>query len=256
MNENYSLEELEAYLHGELPAEKAKQLEEELQTDAALKAELEALKISSEAIELAGWKNIIQQAQEEFLAERAQESTIKPITRGTVDFFAWTKRIAASLTVLLVGLGAYLMISVSPESITSDQIEYQIPVMRSSENTLTAVQEAYSQKDFQRVIALSEKAGTYNAELNFLTGLSYLEVGEWKKAEASLLQIETTNQQNEAYEFADQVDYYLVKVYLGSNQIDQASERILKILEDEKHTYHGNFGKMDLIKLSILKFKN
>jgi tetratricopeptide (TPR) repeat protein len=256
MNENYTLEELEAYLHGELPVERAKKLEEEIKTDLALQSELEALKITREAIELAGWKTMIQQAQSEYLADREQETKVKPIQGGTSGLFVWTKRIAASLTILLVGLGAYLMVSVSPESITSDQIEYQIPVMRSSENTLTAIQEAYRQKDYQGVIAISEKAATYNAEFSFLTGLSYLEVGEWKKAEASLLQIEASNQQNESDEFADQVDYYLVKIYLSSNQIDQASDRIHKILKDEQHTYHGNFGKMDLIRLAMLKFKN
>ncbi len=256
MNENYSLEELEAYLYGELPADRAKQLEEEIKTDLALQSELEALKISREAIELAGWKTMIQQSQAEFLSERDQETKVKPISGGSSDFFVWTKRIAASLTILLIGLGAFLLISVSPESITSNQVDYQIPVMRSSENTLTAIQEAYRQKDFQGVVALGEKSDTFNAEVSLLVGLSYLELNELQKAEATLLSLEATNQKNKTSEFADQVDYYLVEVYLSSDQIDRASERIHKILNDEQHTYHGNFGEMDLIKLSILKLKN
>ncbi|MCU0399531.1 MAG: hypothetical protein MUE75_00770 [Algoriphagus sp.] len=256
MNENYSLEELEAYLHGELPEERAKQLEEEIKTDLALQSELEALKITREAIELAGWKTMIQQAQAEFLSEREQETKVKPISGGSSDFFVWTKRIAASLTILLVGLGASLFISVSPESITSNQVAYQIPVMRSSENTLSTIQEAYSEKDYRGVIAIGEQSSDYSAEGSLLLGLSYLESNEPAKAEASLLRIEAANQKNQTSEFADQVDYYLVKVYLSSDQIDLASERIHKIMDDAQHTYHGNFGKMDLIKLSILKLKN
>lgn len=256
MNENYSLEELEAYLYGELPADRAKQLEEEIKTDLALQSELEALKISREAIELAGWKTMIQQAQAEFLSEREEETKVKPISGGSSDFFVWTKRIAASLTILLVGLGAFLIISVSPESITSNQVDYQIPVMRSSENTLTTIQEAYSEKDYQGVIAIGEQSSDYSAEVSLLLGLSYLESNELEKAEATLLNIEAANQKNQTSEFADQVDYYLVKVYLSSGQIDLASERIHKIMDDTQHTYHGNFGKMDLIKLSILKLKN
>lgn len=256
MNEKYTLEELEAYLHGELPTEKVRILEEEIKTDLALQSELEALKISREAIELAGWKNMIQQAQSEYLADREQETQIKPIQGGTSDLFIWSKRIAASLTILLVGLGAYLMVSVSPESITSDQIEYQIPVMRSSENTLTAIQEAYRQKDYQGVLVVGEKSGDYSTEEYLLLGLAYMELNELQKAESTLLSIEATNQKNQTSDFADQVDYYLVKVYLTGNQIDLASERIHKILNDKQHTYHDNFGKMDLIKLSILKLKN
>ena len=156
MNEKYTLEELEAYLHGELPTERIKNLEEEIKSDVALQSELEALKITREAIELAGWKTMIQQAQSEYLTDREQETQIKPIQGGTSDLLIWSKRIAASLTFLLVGLGAYLMVSVSPESITSNQVDYQVPVMRSSENTLTAIQEAYRQKDFQGVVTLGE----------------------------------------------------------------------------------------------------
>jgi hypothetical protein len=256
MNEKFTLEELEAFLYGELPGDRAKKLEKEIKTDLALQSELEALKISREAIELAGWKSMIQQAQSEFLSEREEETNIKPIHVRTSDLLLWSKRIAASLTVLLIGFGAYLMVSVSPESITSNQVDYQIPVMRSSENALTAIQEAYSQKDYQSVVTLSDKATTYSAEVGLLVGLSYLELDELKKAEATLLSLEANNQKNQTSEFADQVDYYLVKVYLSSNQIDLASERIYKILEDEQHTYHGNFRKMDLIKLSILKLKN
>ena len=256
MNENYSLEELEAYLYGELPAEKAKLLEEDLKTDLALKAELEALKISREAIELAGWKTMIQQAQAEFLTDREQETKIKPIKGGSVDFFVWTKRIAASLTILLVGLGAYLMVSISPESITSGQVDYQIPVMRSSENQLTAIQQAFLEGDFRSVTVLSESSSQYNPEVTFLTGLAYLKLGELKNAEAAFLKVETSNQQNQTNEFSDQVDYYLVQVYLSNNQIELAEERVQKIMADDQHTYHANFGKLDLIKLTILKFKN
>lgn len=256
MNENYSLEELEAYLHGELPAERAKQLEEEIKTDLALQSELEALKITREAIELAGWKTMIQQAQAEFLSEREQETKVKPISGGSSDFFVWTKRIAATLTILLVGLGSFMLISVSPESITANQLDYQIPVMRSSENTLTVIQEAYRQKDYQGVVTLGEKSDTNNPEVSLLVGLSHLELNEFQKAESTLLSLEAFNQKNQTSDFADQIDYYLVKVYLNSSQLDLASERIHKILNDKQHTYHDNFGKMDLIKLSILKLKN
>jgi hypothetical protein len=148
------------------------------------------------------------------------------------------------------------MVSISPESITSGQVDYQIPVMRSSENQLTAIQQAFLEGDFRSVTVLSESSSQYNPEVTFLTGLAYLKLGELKNAEAALLKVETSNQQNQTNEFSDQVDYYLVQVYLSNNQIELAEERIQKIMADDQHTYHANFGKLDLIKLTILKFKD
>ena len=66
MNEKYTLEELEAYLLGELSPDRKEELDEKIKTDKELKEELEALKISQEAIELAGWKSVISKTQKEF----------------------------------------------------------------------------------------------------------------------------------------------------------------------------------------------
>lgn len=256
MNENYSLEELEAYLYGELSAEKAKKLEEEIKTDLALRSELEALKISREAVEMAGWKSLIAQSQSEFLKERSEERKVKPLEGGSTDFLYWTKRIAASLAFILVATGSMLFLTVSPESITADQVDYQIPVMRSAENTLSEIQGAFSEKDYQKVIDLGKQMENPTTEVSFLMGMAHLELKHYSEAEKSFLEIENENRINQSGEFADQVDYYLVHAYLSHGQPEKAETRMRKILNDPQHTYHGNFGKADLFKIFILKLKN
>jgi anti-sigma factor RsiW len=254
MNEKYTLEELEAYLLGELSPDRKEELDEKIKTDKELKEELEALKISQEAIELAGWKSVISKTQKEFLAER-EEDNVRPLQSGTKTTGFWLGRIAASLALILVGSIAVLFFSTSPESITSKQLDYSIPVLRSSENKLEEIEIAYQSGDFDQVLALSTDITTYDAEAYFLIGLAYLELENGAKAAEYLTTIESDNHQNSTNNYADPVDYYLVKAYLIQSNTDLAEARMVKILEDSDHTYHNNFNRFDLLKVKILKIK-
>ena len=255
MNEHYSLEELEAYLYGELEPERKKDLEERIQTDLSLEKELAALKISRAAVELAGWKSVIAQSQKEFLSEREQ-AKIKPIQSGRSGAGVWLSRIAASATLILVGALAVLFFSTNPESITDKQVGYVLPVMRSSAAHLASLELAYQNEDYMQVLELAKGISDYDSKTWLLIGLANLETNNGVAAEEYLIRIETENQKTSSREYADQVDYYLVKTYLMQGKIIEAEERIIKISKDQSHTYHDNFSQLDLIQLKILKLKN
>lgn len=255
MNENYSLEELEAYLYGDLPEERNNQLKESIKTDLALQEELAALQISREAVELVGWKSVIAQSQKEFLAER-EGTKIKPIRSGQSGNGLWLGRIAASLSFVLVGSLAVLFFTTSPESITKNQIDYSLPVLRSSAEQLEALEQAYQKQEFDQVLELAEGINSYDAKTYLLIGLANLELNNGLEAEEYLTQIESENQSTSTLNYSDEVDYYLIKAHLIQGEIPEAEKRIIKITEDSNHTYHNNFGLLDLIKLKILKFKN
>lgn len=254
MNEKYTLEELEAYLIGDLASERRIELEENIKTDQAIQEELEALKISREAIELAGWKSIVSKNQEEFLADRKQDK-VRSIRPEPKSITQWFGRIAASLAFILVGFLAVLFFSVSPESITSNQLDYSIPVLRSAESNLETLKKAYQAGNYDQVIALSDDISTYDADSYFLIGLSYLEKENGAKAEEYFNTIEAENLRNSESNYADQVDYYFVKAYLLQDKTEAAESRMMKILSDENHTYHDNFSQFDVLKMKILKLK-
>ncbi len=254
MNEKYTIEELEAYLLGELSQDRKEELDQKIKTDNELNEELEALKISQEAIELAGWKSVISKTQKEFLAERAEDN-VRPIQSGTKATGIWLGRIAASLAFILVGALTVLFFSVSPESITSNQLDYSIPVLRSSENNLEEIEIAYQSGDFDQVLALSEDNSTYDPTAYFLIGLAHLEQENGTKAVEYFTKIESDNLQKSENNYADQIDYYLVKAYLIQSQPDLAEARMVKLLDDPGHTYHNNFSQFDLLKVKILKIK-
>lgn len=254
MNEKYTIEELEAYLFGDLAPERKNDLESEIESDAALKEELEALKISREAIEMAGWKALISRNQEEYLATR-EDPKVKQIQSRPSSTGVWLGRIAASLLFVLIGSASVLFFSTTSDSILSDQLEYSIPVLRSAESHLDQIEEAFQAKDYDRVLSLSSSVQEFDAKAYFLIGLSYLESQDGEKAEEYLTQIESENLKTSESNYADQVDYYLVKAYLLQDKLEAAELRIDKIITDENHTYHGNFNQFDRLKIKILKLK-
>ena len=235
------------------PAKK-EDLDADIESDAALKEELEALKISREAIEMAGWKALISRNQEEYLATR-EDPKVKQIQSRPSSTGVWLGRIAASLLFVLIGSASVLFFSTTPDSIISDQLEYSIPVLRSAESNLDQIEEAFQAKDFDRVLSLSSAVQEFDAKAYFLIGLSYLESQNGAKAEEYLTQIESENLKTSEVNYADQVDYYLVKAYLLQDKPADAELRIAKILDDESHTYHGNFNQLDRLKVKILKIK-
>lgn len=253
MNDNFSLEELEAYLYGELSPDKRKKMEEEIKIDLSLQKELAALQISREAVEMAAWKNNIAEAQEAYLAER-KEIKLSPTVPSGMS--VWMRRIAASFALIMVGGLATLYFGTSPESITDNQIDYSIPVLRSGADQLAELEKAFQSEDFSQVIVLSQGIAEYEPKTSLLVGLAYLEENKGKQAEEYLNKIEAENLKSGAGDFADQVDYYLVKSYLMQGKYSEAELRIQKILADDDHTYHDNFGQLDLIRIQILKMKN
>jgi tetratricopeptide (TPR) repeat protein len=254
MNEKYTIEELEAYLFGDLAPERKKDLDSEIESDAALKEELEALKISREAIELAGWKALISRNQEEFLATR-EDPKVKQIQSRPSTTGVWLGRIAASLLFILIGSASVLFFSTTSDSILSDQLDYSIPVLRSAESNLDQIEEAFQAKDFDQVLTLSSSVEGFDAKAYFLIGLSYLELENGAKAEEYFTKIESENLKTSERNYADQVDYYLVNAYLLQDKPEDAELRIDKIMSDENHTYHGNFNQFDRLKVKILKLK-
>ncbi len=254
MNDNYTLEELEAYLYGELDPEKTKEIEEKIKIDLSLQKELSALKISREAVELAGWKSVIAQSQSEYLAEREQEKVI-PIQTGPSQTGLWLRRLAASVALILVGSFSVLFFSTSTQSIIDNQVDYALPVMRSSGDQVAEVEKAYQSGDFIRVLELAKGITSYDSKTYLVIGLAHLEENQGEKAEQYLRKIESENLATSKSEFADQVDYYLVKAFLMQGKITEAEARMNKIQGDPEHTYHDNFGPFDQIRLQILQLK-
>lgn len=248
MNEKYTLEDLEAYLARELSPEMRDRLEADLMQDKALLDDLEALKASQEGIRLAAWKSIISKVQADFLAQDQEEIPVRFLSKASDSAWTWTMRIAASFLVLLVAGGMIFVASISPESITSNQVEYVIPVMRSGNSGSSDLKEAFAKGAYQEVIILAKEANLVDEESQFLLGLALLKTENLQEAIQLFSSLENTH-------FGDPADYYLVQAYLRQGDFNQAKVVMEKIMEDSDHAYRNNFNLLDIWKVKILNWK-
>jgi tetratricopeptide (TPR) repeat protein len=249
MNEKYTLEDLEAYLSGALSPEKRERFEADLMQDKALLDDLEALKASREAIQLAAWKSIIGEVHRDFIADEQNETPVRPITKAPTSGLTWMMRIAASFLILLVAGGTIFVASISPDSITSQQIEYVVPVMRSGESGSSDLKEAYAKGAFQEVVDIAESSNLIDEESQFLLGLALLKTENFQEAIQKLSALQNTT-------FEDPADYYLVQAYLEQGDFNQAKEIMKKTMKNSDHAYRNNFDQLDIWKVQILDWKN
>ena len=248
MKPNISLEMLEDYLEGIIDQDQKLIVEQSLLENQELREEFELLKLTREAIAMAGWKDQINSIQTAFISGKSatQERTLTP--------WQWVGRIAASLLFILVASAAVFLFSTDTESLQSRFTAYQVPVMRGENDQKLELEELYQAGDFEAMIELrAEVQSTQTAQ--FLLALAYLESERYSEAEEIFLEIERLNSQQQSNVYADQIDFYLIETLIGKGDFDAAENRVSKILSDEQHTYQKNFSNLDLIRLKILSIK-
>jgi hypothetical protein len=251
MKNKFDIAKLEEYLDGKLSPEETRELREEMDKDSNLSSELRALALSREAVEMAGWKKLIQQSQTEYLADR----NIKSIENTPLEKPNWYLRIAASLAIILVGMAALLVLTTTPQGMTEDFLSYQVPIMRGAEEPITSIKSAFQNQEFLKVIELAEKASALDIDAKFLVGMAYLETENGDKAIEELLAIQRMNDSSEVKMYQEEIDYYLLRAYLSNGNFDLAQNQLEAIRSNPKHKYQRNIDRWDALKIRILDLK-
>ncbi|MDN5211344.1 tetratricopeptide repeat protein [Fulvivirgaceae bacterium BMA12] len=252
---NYNeLELLDKYLDGKLTNEERKDLELRITEDEALKGELEVLQISRDAIRAVGIKNNVKRLHQKLIAEiRSEEKKVVPISRNN-RFIRWTTGIAASLLLIVASFVAYQYATVNPDKIYAQQfLSYELPVTRSAETTMSAIDNSYLSGDYAQVIQHFNTSEQKSSRDYFLSAMSYLYTEEFDKA-VTLFQTlvdKNNNTQGEKY-FEQETDFYLALAYLKVGETAKCKELFAKIKADSKHLYHKNITRKDIWMLELM----
>lgn len=249
MKQNYDIEQLDAFLDGQLNEVESAKIQEELQSDTALRENLALLKLSREAIKRAGIEKEIKKVQQSFLANR-NSSKVRDLNP-----WRWTRAIAASLSIFLVAFAAMSYFLVSPSGFDSKFPNYELPILRTEAVAESSIEKAYSNQDFQQVIDLATAMQTRTNMDQFLLGLAYLEIGDFENAENILLEMEAANESSGQSFYSDELDFYLTEIWIKSKNYEKALQRIGEIKQDPKHPYFHNFTSWDKFKIQLLKWK-
>ncbi|NVJ87295.1 MAG: hypothetical protein HWE15_13375 [Algoriphagus sp.] len=252
MKTNIDISILEDYLDQKLSSEKQKEVETALIQDSDLRKELEILKLNRESIQLAGWKKLIEETQSNYLSTRTTQKIYPDKYLGKNP---WYLRIAASISILLIGLASFLYVNTSPEALQKEFISYQVPVMRGNSNLENKMKEYYQNKEFQKAIQLAEEEAFIDRESKFILAMSYLELNQGNEASPILLELQEENIEDGQSWFQEEIDYYLIKAYIVQGDFSKAKIQLEKIKSNPRHKYRRSFDRWDIVRIQLLELK-
>jgi hypothetical protein len=256
MNENFTItERLVRYFDNEMNEMERKNFESEIAGDTNLQAELDFLRTTQKAVKHQGIATKVSKLHTEMMRELTQPIENKPQATRLVKMFTSPLRIAAAVTVFLFAATLFEYVTISSQNVFSSQyIQYELPNTR-GDAAADIRTTYYLEKRYNLYITAFEKLTNPASNDIFMAGISYLELGQSKKAQNQFLSLQTPGNDKISLLQQEDIDYYLALAYLRNNQPSQAYPLFQKIYENKNHSYHNKVSRWLLIKLKMLSFK-
>lgn len=228
-------EKLLQYLDGELTGVEKESLDRQLATGQSLKAELDSLKTTREAVKLYGLQQkvagIHKQMMGELQAPVRKISFGKKVTRYSIAVAACALLVVAGIT--LFGSG-----TVSADKIfASNYRSYEMSITRKGGNELTPAEKAYSEKNYQEVLRIHNAGEDKTAKGEFLCGAASLELENNSMAIKCFKEVLEINKQSATVILQAETEYYLALTYIRNKDYGLALDLLTKIKDNPAHLY-------------------
>jgi len=267
---------IDRYLQGDLDAQERQQFQTQMQADEELRQTVEDTRMAQSLVEHYGLRNEIKAIRtamrqeedsplpEEPVAPLGEEP--QPLTQKVdedvkaVPMYQWAGRIAAGLTLLIVGFLTIQFATVSPERLYEERITSESPYlglsnrsMEDREDTLAdQVRVEYQFGNYEEVIRLYGELENPTFAETFRAGYAYL---QQEKTEQAIDFFQQVMQDEDAFMIKDKAEYYLALAYLQDGQIETAVNMLEKIHESDDHIYEDSLSSFYLWRLHLLKMK-
>lgn len=238
---NNMSEKLVQYLDGELSGSEKDDLEKQLAADKNLQDELESLELAREAVRSYGLKQqvggIHQQMMEELQTPVRKISSTRRIIRYSIA-------VAATVLVVFLGTTIYNANNPSSEKLFADNYHtYELSTVRDGGIIETAIEKAYKEKNYDRVIQLADTAS--NEKGLFLSAMAYLELKKPAFAISRFNRVLLINETAGTTTFKEVSEYYLALALILDKQYDRAEKLLQQIKDDPNHLYNEKItGKL------------
>ncbi len=255
MNNDYTNTDLLIqYLDGELSTEEKLKVETELKNNSAMQQELENLALSKDAVKTFGLKQKVAAIHKEMMSEMA--ATEKTSNHGLVrKIVRISMKIAASLLLVMLGLGVYQYATVSPDKLFAENYQpYAASISRGAEET-NVMEKAYQQKNYTVVISQFNTLNSADQKENFLAGQAYLASNNYKKAIECFNKILLLNAAKKATSFNDDAEYYLALSFLKDKNLKSAYPLFTTIHNNSAHLYNDKVNNSFMRQLKLLEWK-
>lgn len=235
------------YLDGNMDAEEKARLESRLQTDEALRNNVERLTLSVAAVQLYGLHEQVGRIGREELA------AVQPAHARVVTMQSRLKRVFAAAAVLILLLGGTFAVytaNLSGSSVyESAFVDYTIANTRSEGTTAGSLVQAYQQGRYADVLEL-RKGLNLSAEEALLVGISQLKAGQYGEA---IEQLAAISQGKGKYH--QDGEFYLAMAFLKAKKYKEALSMLEAIHQNKNHLYHSRISTKDVYDAKLLQLK-
>jgi hypothetical protein len=224
------------YLDGELGGDELESVKKNIESDPAVREELENLRLAKEAVTGYGMHKKVQSIHAEMMRELGGNAKIKPgITRM---IFQYSFRVAAVLIVLFGISFLYQYYTSTPEKLFNENYKsYDLRITRSASNS--SLEDLYEKGDMAGLIDQFNHLKSPQATDYFLAANAYLNTHRPDSAIVTFLSLQNMNQANHTHYFEEDTEYFLALSYLGNRQPAQALPLFEKIHANPNHPFHS-----------------
>lgn len=243
-------EKLVAYLDGELQGAGREQLEQQLQTDAALQEQWQQLLLSREAVRQYGLREQVANVRASMNKEQAP---VRPISDAR-RIIRYVISVAASIVLVVLGVMGYNFYQLSPTKVFNEQYtRYEISTTRGGGLSSLPIERAYREKHYAEVIASANNSKDTLSLL--LAGMAQLELKNYSAAARNYKQVIELNEKAGTRYLKDEAEYYLALAYLADKDYDLSLDQLQKIHADETHVYHVMVKRKLIRQVKLLKWR-
>jgi tetratricopeptide (TPR) repeat protein len=255
MNNNESnSDNLVQYLDNELSQEDKTNIKNQLKHDTVMQQELENLSLAKSAIKIYGLKQHVRIIHKEMMNEIVVEKS-SPTKKGVIRRLVSMKVAAAAVLFVMLGLGVYQYTTVTTDKLfASNYKPYTLSVNRGVVE-INVIEQLFQEKKYNSVITQFEILKETSPKENFLAGVSYLEMANYKNAITALNKVLAKNIMDKTNIFNDDAEYFLALSYLKNTDVALASPIFKTIHNNTNHLYNDRVNNAFMRNLRIINWK-
>ncbi|WP_209331734.1 hypothetical protein [Lunatimonas salinarum] len=252
MNEERDLhDEVVAYVEGTMEKAERLRFEERMKSDPGIQELIGLTRVSTEAVELAGYREIIQKVHATYAKDRPGGQR-----KGRLGFFSIGNRpilsgIAASVLLVLV-VGAGVLFDAKWHLADRKYDLYQIPVDRSTEVSGDEWKRLFSSEKWGTLAGLTGEAST-PLEM-FFVAYAHYRLEHFEESARIFKEVVSLGTKISNRPFVEESEYFLALSLWKGGEYQEASEQINQIRQQSSHNYSGRFSRWDMTRLSLLGF--
>ncbi len=257
MNNNYSNTDiLIDYIDNNLTGEEKIKVDAMLQNNSTLKTEFDNLVLAKSALAYYGIKQQVKLIHKEVMEKSIATEPLKNEQAVVKTMIKWSMRIAASLLIIVCGLGVYQYATISSDKLYSENFtSYTMRVTR-GEADATALVKDFNEKDYEGTIKQYAVLDNIQQKENFIVALAYLETNKYNYAIEAFNAVLEKNSLSKEKLYNDDAEYFLAMSYLKNNNIVLAMPIFERINNNSNHLYNDKVTNSFMRKLKLLSWKN